>query len=341
MAGSIDEMASHLPASVVFALRGDANIANLPEGARWLAGLVDGSASAGDIAERSGMPAPQALAGLLYLAQIGALEVVAAPAGWTVGGPIPDSTPAARRTDSGDSIREDALAAERAGHPMDALALVDHGISRSPNRADLHALRARLLVVTGGDPKVAATHALRAAQLESGNTNYRDMAREYASRAGLPPPDLSAAPPTMRGSEPPRVQVRAKSGLLPHNAKGWALAGTAGALVAIVLGWNVWYFALRTTPGLPRERNPKEVAAIVPLARLQIFGGTAYGSVTPAWGGIPDREKKVRSLADALAASGAHDVVLVDPENRIVARGNHDTATIFVPAPAPVLTPGK
>ncbi len=342
MADSIDEMASHLPVSVVFKLRKDANIANLPEGARWLAGLVDGTASAGDIAGMSRMPAPQALAGLLYLAQIGALDVVQAPEGWTVGGPMPTTAAAPpRRTESGDSLREEAVAAERAGHPADALALVDRAISQSPNRADLHALRARLIIGAGGDLKIAASHALRAAQLESGNTSYRDMAREYASRAGLPVPDLSAVPPKVRGAEPPRVTPRTRSRLLPHDAKGWAVAGIAVGLVVLVAGWNVWYFALRTAGDHPRALDPKSVSAIVPLERLQIFGGTAYGSVTAAWNGLPEREKKVQALVNALAASGAHDVVLVDSENRIVARGNHDVATVFVPVSAPHVTPAK
>lgn len=342
MADSIDEMASHLPESVVFALRKDANIANLPEGARWLAGLVDGTASAGVIAGKSRMPETQALAGLLYLAQIGALDVVQAPQGWTVGGPMPTTAAEpARQTESGDSLREEALAAERASHPADALALVDRAISQSPNRADLHALRARMIAGVGGDPKVAASHALRAAQLESGNTSYRDMAREYASRAGLPAPDLSATPQKMRGSEPPRVKPTTRNSLLPRDARGWTVAGAAVGLVALVAAWNVWYFALRTAGDHPRALDPKAFSAIVPLDRLQIFGGTAYGSVTVAWDGLPEREKKVQGLVEALASSGAHDVVLVDSENRIVARGNHTVATVFVPVAAPHVTPTK
>ena len=232
-----------------------------------------------------------------------------------------------------DSVREAARAAEAAGKPAEALAIVDRAISSSPNRADLHALRARIIVGSRGDPGVAASHALRAALLEPGNTNYRDMATEYAAKAGLPPPDLSAPVASEPPRESPAPVTRKNQGrsMLPRSGAQWGMLAGAAMVVIAVVSWNAWAWFLGPAWSGPHTLDAAAVSALVPLDRLQLLGATAYGVVTPAWGGIPDREGRVMKLADALKASGVQDVVLVDASNHIVARTSHGTVSVFGP----------
>lgn len=234
-----------------------------------------------------------------------------------------------------DEIREAARAAEREGRAADALAMVDRGIVAYPNRADFHAMRARLLVTTGGALASAAQHAARAAQLEPGNTSYGDMARDYAARAGLPAPDLSrppappAAVPAETSAAPPPARRSGGGFAMPRSPKEWGLAGAGIAVVLALAGWNVFYWVVRPAAGHPRQLDVAGASKIVPLTGLQLLGDTAYGTVGPGWNALPDREKKVSALAGTLASAGAREVVLSDGENHLVARGTGSSATVF------------
>ena len=238
-------------------------------------------------------------------------------------------------TQSADEIREAAKAAEREGRPADALAIVDGGIVANPNRADLHALRARLLLVEGSDLGAAARHATRAAQLEPGNSNYREMAKDYCKRAGIAEPDLTTGALPAVAAEPVAAKPapkRASGGggiALPSSGKEWAIALLAIAAVVVLGGWNVWYWVLRPAAGRPSALDVSRAAQIVPVTSLQRLGTTAYGTVTPAWTALADREKKVSSLAESLAAQGILEIVLTDEQNHLVARGTKDAATVF------------
>lgn len=249
-----------------------------------------------------------------------------------------------------NAMRDAALAAERAGKPDEALAIVSRAIAQWPDRANLHALRARMLIARG-ETREAAGHAARAAALEPGNATYRDVAVDYAKRAGLAaPPDVrapmaAAAAPPARTPMPPPSGIPALPSSAPRPARvrtpAEKAAGAVGGLIlAVIAAWNVWYWAVRPMRNRPRPLDTRAASAFVPLTRLQSYEGTAYGTVSPSWASLPEREKKVAALANRLEESaGTHQLVLVDGANRIVARSSGAGTTIYervtvTPAPS-------
>jgi len=231
-------------------------------------------------------------------------------------------------TDRAESVLDRAKAAASQGRVQEALAILDEAIVAAPDRADLHILRARILGSSGGDLVSAARHAFRAAVLEPGNAEYRQAAIDLAARAKMPPPEFPA--PAARGSAGGAARTASARwrGFLPTGTAAWAGAALASTAFVAVIGWNLWTWILRPT-GAPRALDAAVVAESVPLARLQLMGTTAYGTVTPAWSTLADREKRVERMAQKLAPSGAAEVVLSDAENRIVARGTSSAATIY------------
>lgn len=243
--------------------------------------------------------------------------------------PAPWSTSGAPRTLTDKKVDEYAAAAAGAGagaeknaDASEALRYIDLALALAPNRADLHYSRARLLM--DRDLRSAASHVNRAVELEPSNQQYLALARECAqhlSSAGSP----GAATATSFGpsSGTPAPARRAVDG---KKRGPFALAATL--VLAAMVGFNVWFLLYRGA--LPiRSVDPIAFEAVVPMTKLQITNGRAYGIVKSGWNELPDREGKVAALAGMLKNEGANEVLLTDGGGRLVATWRGGNAKLF------------
>lgn len=196
---------------------------------------------------------------------------------------------------------------------------LDLALAVAPDRADVHAWRARILAERMNQKALAAVHAKRAAEIEPTNESYARMAREY-----VPPPP----PPRTADSPAPAQKTMPRRSFLPQDAGQWAVASLAVASFAGIVGYNVWALFFSGTRGGPKSVDPSPYRNLVPLESLKVDGTRAYGVVKPEWSG-PDREQKVAALALALAPLGVTDLFLTNEKAKILATSRRGATKVY------------
>lgn len=253
----------------------------------------------------------------------------AAPATAVASVPTPWSASGAPRTLTDKKVEEyvasaSAALTDKKSEPGEALRYVDLALALAPNRADLHGQRARLLMDRVGDVKSASSHANRAAEIEPGNKEYAALARDYAQKlAALPPSVVGVATPYAQSSS----ATPSKKPRLGGKRAGPLALGVA-LVLAVVVGFNVWFLLYRNVPRV-RSVDPGAYDAIVPMTKLQIANGRAYGIVKSGWPALADREGKLAALAASLKQEGAGEIVLTDGTGRLVGTWRDGNATLF------------
>jgi hypothetical protein len=212
-----------------------------------------------------------------------------------------------------------AATAESSNSWSEVARYLDLALAVAPDRADVHAWRARILAERLNQKALAAVHAKHAAEIDPTNESYARMAREY-----VPPPPKTVAPE----APPPAEKTMPRRSFLPQSAGEWAVATLAIAGFAGIVGYNVWALVLSGTRGGPKSVDPSPYQHFVPLASLKIDGTRAYGVVKPEWSG-DDREQNVAGLALALAPLGVTDLFLTNEKAKIVATSRRGATKVY------------
>ncbi len=211
---------------------------------------------------------------------------------------------------------------ESAGAWREVLRNLDLALALAPDRADLHAWKARMLAEKLGQGNLALGHAERAAKLDPSNEAYSRIARELAAKTGV------AAPPTpWSESEPAVPRTVSRRRFLPAGGAQWVTAGLATAAVLGIGGFNVWYWLLRHAGGL-RAIDPEPYRRLVPMTSLKIDRDRAYGVVERDWS-TKDRAANLSDLARELAPLGVADVYLTGGDGKLVATYRGGAAKVY------------
>lgn len=219
-----------------------------------------------------------------------------------------------------DKKVDEYVAAAAGPDKNEALRYVDLALALAPDRAYLHFSRARLLV--DRDLRSAASHVNRAVEIEPGNAEYLALARECATRlTSATTGHASASTPYAASTAPERRSSGTSTSRRP-------MVLGAALIVMVVVAFNVWFLLYRGAPEI-RSLDPVAFEATVPMTKLQITNGRAYGIVKSGWAGPPDREAKVPALAGELKTEGAGEVILTDGTGRLVATWRKGHAKLF------------
>ncbi|MEK7703503.1 MAG: hypothetical protein AAB426_00980, partial [Myxococcota bacterium] len=225
----------------------------------------------------------------------------------------------------------EALAAERAHRPKDAVAWLLQALDRTPdNPLDLHLRIASIALRDLDDLGLANEHVRLARTLDPNRRDVRKLRRElrqHRRAAFTHDAKLRFVPLRVAGSATKAPQRRRL-----HNP--WLRRAIIFLAIGVIVGNTVWNAWTLTTPDapLPTLIDPQAIAKLVAAQQVRLSEGRLVVTVAPTWLALPDDTKteRLKSLGEwAEQSYHAREVILTDEHNVLVGEASHNRVGIY------------
>lgn len=226
----------------------------------------------------------------------------------------------------------EALAAERARRPRDAVAWLQQALERAPdNPLDIHLRIAAIAMRELADLELANEHMAAARALDPKRRDLRKLRRELRGRrrellknhAKLRFVPLRPAGTAHRSS--------AGTSALQNPFLRRAISSAAIALIVASVFWNAWTLNTSDAPP-PLKIDPQKLAKLVAADRVLLSEHRLVVNVAPEWLALPDDTKaeRLKALGDWAAQSyQAREIILTDDQNVLVGEVANNRVAVY------------